>query len=161
MRATLLRIINSYPNVDLIIYDRACKIVKEFSALPAFARIKTFAVDKMHGLRHNKRCLCSPWNHRRIMTRLRGLNTARPEQVFSWFRNYSTTLNSMESDHHRLRVLAYCRMHNELVDDGDLEHLNPIQPARPPSDSQPYACAPQKRVRRGVGVAVGAKRHRA
>jgi hypothetical protein len=73
---------------------------------------------------HNKACKNSPLNVPRLKRRLKGVNTAVAEQVFSWFRGYARVFNEMRALRHKFLVLYYCRLHNQLVDVKNTSHLN-------------------------------------
>ena len=114
-----------YPKVDCVLYDRACSILKKASSSTSLKSIKYWCVDKFHAKGHCGRCKCSPLVVPRIDRRLKKVNTSIAEQVFSWFRGYSATFNSMSADHQRFYVKAYSRRHNHMQKLKDLHDLNP------------------------------------
>jgi hypothetical protein len=137
------RVIRLYPNMDCIVYDRACKMLPAARQRPLLKQVKTFAVDKFHAQNHGATCRCSPLNVRRIRTRLRDVNTSAAEQVFSWFRGYAATLNSASSHHHRFLALYLCRKHNDLIASSGADHMNPHGNARKRKRAtEPYGCGP-------------------
>ena len=62
--------------------------------------------------------------HQGLKKRVKHMNTSKAEQIFSWFRGYASTFNSMDALRHRLIVLNYCKEHNALIDTGYSCHLN-------------------------------------
>jgi hypothetical protein len=121
------RVIDFYPKADMFIYDRACKTVKKGLLRPKLKQIKTWCVDKFHAKKgHSDRCACSPYNHKHLMKKLKGMNTSTSEQIFSWFRGYASSFNNMRPCRHRLMVLYYCGKHNHMLQEGDTQHLNPF-----------------------------------
>ena len=60
----------------------------------------------------------------RLKRRVAKVNTSVSEQVFSWFRGYSRTLNEMKACRHHFLVLYYCAKHNEHIDAGTAKYLN-------------------------------------
>lgn len=117
-----------YKNVKVGIYDRMCRVLPEIKRTvnlkKAFQKMTVKTTDKMHGFHHSDDCPCSPWNHDRLWNALDELNSAISEQVFSWFRNYTTTFNTMSPTHQRFYTLYYAKRHNIQVITGDVEHLN-------------------------------------
>jgi hypothetical protein len=142
----LERVIHTYPKVNVLIYDRACKLMPQATKRSRLRQIKTWAVDKMHGRKHTKGCKCNPHTVKKIWNRLRGINSSVCEQTFSWFRGYASTLNTMSPIRHRFMVLRYCQLHNGLVESGDVGHLNPCAKTskirKRPSSS--YHCVSKK-----------------
>ena len=49
-----------YPQVDTIIYDRACHVHAAAQQDPLLEQVKYFIVDRFHALRHGKKCQCNP-----------------------------------------------------------------------------------------------------
>ena len=87
-------------------------------------QIRHYIVDKFHAHRHSRKCRCNP-NHRpSLAKKVRGVNTLVCEQVFSWFRNYAVTFNSLTPLRHQFMVLYYVKRHNDLVSRSQVEHLN-------------------------------------
>lgn len=114
-----------YPKVDAVLYDRACSIFKKAKNTQDLKPVKFWCVDKFHAKGHCNKCKCSPSVVPAIDKRLKRVNTSISEQVFSWFRGYSSTFNSMNAKHQRFYVLAYSRRHNHLQKLDDMQHLNP------------------------------------
>ena len=142
------RMLLRYKKVDCGLYDRFCRVLPEISRTPRLQRLfrgmKYKAVDVWHGYKHGDDCPCSPWNHEYLWTRLEDENTSVAEQVFSWFRSHTAALNSASALHHEFLVLYLCRVHNELMSDGDFSHLPPAAaPAsrRQQNSSVPYSCS--------------------
>ena len=86
----------------------------------------------------------------RIQRRLRHVNTSRSEQVFSWFRGYARSFNSLRPNRHKLLVLYYSRLHNAMIEAGDAHHLNAYSPQGRGKSAKcvakkGYACAMKKR----------------
>jgi len=73
-----------------------------------------------------------------LRKRIKGLNTSVAEQVFSWFRGYAKSFNSMGSLHHKFLVLQHIRRHNAMIDSGDNKHLCPFNHLK--KTSKPYDC---------------------
>ncbi|CAE8688578.1 unnamed protein product, partial [Polarella glacialis] len=138
------KILPGYRNVDLLLYDRMCKCVDEIQRTPALQnllrQVKFKSVDKWHGWCHSDGCKCSPWNHERLWRRLGDVNSSVAEQVFSWFRNYTTTLNTMSPVTHRFYVLYYAKLHNVLMLNGDTDHLPPRPWNKNESGPVSYTC---------------------
>ena len=137
---------SQYDKLDAVLHDRNCSLMTECERTKEFPQIKYWIIDKWHGAKHKRSCKCRPQSHPRLARRIKGINTSVSEQVFSWFRNYSRTMNEMRSDRHRLFVLHYCKMHNELIRAGDRSHLNEFAvrnktvKALQKRASRPYAC---------------------
>ena len=49
-----------YPQVDTIIYDRACHIHAAAKQDSALEQVKYLIVDRFHARRHGKKCQCNP-----------------------------------------------------------------------------------------------------
>ena len=93
--------------------------------MPDMSQIKFWCCDKWHGSTHTQDCPCRP-SLRRLALRLRGVNTPRSEQVFSWFRMYARVLNEMREARDRFLVLLFCQQHNKMIHAGEaLNHLPP------------------------------------
>ena len=146
------KVSHSYENANALIYDRMCKSAKAISTRPLLKQFKYLSVDPWHAKKHGATCSCNPNHVRRLKDRVRGLkvNGSVCEQIFSWFRGYANTFNSMKSNHHRFCVLYYCKRHNALVDSGDLSHLSDFARHRStkPVFKRPassYGCGPAKK----------------
>jgi hypothetical protein len=105
-------------------------------------QLKFFPVDKFHAKKgHNSKCKNNPYNVRRLMSRVKHVNTSVAEQVFSWFRGYARTFNEMRGVRHIFLALYYAGMHNELVSAGCTDHLNKYNAGRPTTrTTRGYAC---------------------
>lgn len=122
----LQKVERSFPMLDCFIMDRNCKYAPLYKS--KFAKIKTWAIDKFHAKKgHGPKCKCSPYNHRAIMRRLKGINTSVCEQVWSWLRNYASTMNHMSNRRHKFLLFSYVRRHNDMIAAGDVLHLNPFK----------------------------------
>ena len=65
--------------------------------------------------------------------------------MFSWFRGYAGSMNTMPRDRHYFFVLRYCRLHNALMDKGEKAHLPSILRAKKVDGKRcksRYACHP-------------------
>ena len=138
-----------YPNLNLVIYDRACKVMKAGRKTAGLESIKHWAVDKFHAKGHVDDCPCHPENIRALKRQLKGLNTSLSEQIFSWFRGYANTFNAMSPLTHHFYVILYSRRHNDLVRQNDTSHLNSYAAPKKVAQnkklmkrpaSRPYAC---------------------
>jgi hypothetical protein len=139
---TLEKVIHLYPKVHLVIFDRACKLKKAASQRPKLRQVKMYATDKWHGSKHSKTCPCSHLHNPSIRKAVDKHNPSVAEQIFSWFRTYAGTFNSMRPERHRFSVLSYVRRHNDMVDAGDTEHLNAFASRKAAaSHGEGYACA--------------------
>ena len=136
------KVIPLYPNVDLLVYDRVCKVKAMLGKSPALKQIKHLAVDKFHAHRHSASCTCNPHKNPVLRKRLKAVNTCIAEQVFSWFRGYAKMFNNMQALHHRFMVLQHVRRHNTMVDVGDRRHLNKFSYMK--HARKPYACPTPK-----------------
>ena len=114
-----------YRMVYCVLYDRACSILKRATAREAFNGIRYWAIDKFHARGHGPDSKCFPLNHKRLERRLKEVHASISEQVFAWFRGYSSTFNSMNPNVQRFYVLAFARRRNAMQAEGDLWHLNP------------------------------------
>ena len=123
--STLKESLPRLPNVNCVIYGRACRSLKTLEANKEFKKVKTWAVDKFHAAGHSKTCPCSYLGVPRIAKRLKVVNTSVCEQIFSWFRGYSLIFNNMAPTKHRFYVFLYARRRNIMVRRGDKAHLNP------------------------------------
>ena len=81
------------------------------------------------------------WEQKRV----ENMNTSKAEQIFSWFRSYASTFNSMDALRHKFMVLFYCKQHNSLVEEGITSRLNVHSANR----------KKMARVRKGSGYACG------
>ena len=101
-----------------------------------------------------KACAYSPYNVTRLMRRLRGVNSSIAEQTFSWFRGYARVFQDMRPARQHLFVLFYCTQHNDLLDQGNRDHLPHLVPGSVHKRPASYACtkvALRKKPARGNG----------
>ena len=122
---TLCRATAVHTRIDCVVYDRACSLLSSAQRMEDLNQIRYWAVDKFHAKGHCDSCKCSPYNHPRLSRRLSNVNTSISEQIFSWFRGYANTMNTMNARTHRFYVLVYSKRHNELVIQNEAFHLNP------------------------------------
>ena len=118
------KVIGSFPEVDALVHDNICKCEQRMRALPKFSGIDFYIVDRFHAYRHSKKCRCNPWFRKRLNARIKGVNTSVSEQVFFWFRKYSSIINPMRQQRHRFLVLLFCKKHNRLCKSGAPPYLN-------------------------------------
>lgn len=59
--------------VDCLIYDRTCRLTKSMKATGTFRQVKHYAIDKLHGQKHDKHCDCNPLTNRCLSNRLKGV----------------------------------------------------------------------------------------
>ena len=111
-------------NLDCVIYDKMCVCMKSFASDKEFKQVKYWPVDRFHAKAHSSSCPCSPVHIRRLDLRLRSVNSSIAEQTFSWFRGYASSFNTKAHDTHIFYVLLYVKMHNNLVRQNRLQHLN-------------------------------------
>eukprot|EP00435_Cladocopium_sp_Y103_P020891 s591_g5.t1 len=116
-------VLHLYPNLDCVIYDRACSILKQATKNENLQQIKYWSVDKFHAKGHVHSCRCHPENILRLKRRLKNVNTSLSEQIFGWFRGYAATFNSMFRINHIFMVHVFSRRHNELIR-SSASHLN-------------------------------------
>ena len=122
--SALEELLQHFPHVNLVIYDRACAINTLAKKKAGVDSIRYWAVDKFHAKGHIDACPCHPERVRSLKKQLKGLNTSLSEQVFSWFRGYANTFNSMSAETHKFYVLAYSRRRNVMTSKKDTAHLN-------------------------------------
>ena len=97
-------------------------------------------MDKFHGKMHSRTCPCNPWHRPDLASRIRKVNTSVAEQIFAWFRGYAATFNNMRPARHHFLVLVYCKRHNEMMDAGDSNHLNPYAKIVKKRPAGSYGC---------------------
>ena len=161
---SLEKVLPWYPQMSKYIMDRNCRYYKRASQNPKLRQIKTWAIDNWHAEKHSATCPCSPKNHPAIRRAIAGLNTSIAGQTFSWFRGYASTFNTMSKLRHTFTTLAYCRRHNENIEAGRADYLNPYSTRRlPKKGQQAYSCTrkkttkiPQKSKRAAKGPSVRA-----
>jgi len=123
--SSLRKILPQHPNLKIVIYDRACKVVDAIRADESLKQVTHAIVDKWHGAKHGNTCKCNPCAKPSLMKKVRKINTSAAEQVFAWFRGYASCLNSTNPVVHRFLVLYYVMRHNKMIADGMVSHLNP------------------------------------
>ena len=115
--ADMMSIITAkYSKVKTLVYDRACSFMPMAKKQKRLKAIKNYVVDRFHAHRHSRKCPCSPLKHKRLATAIKGANTSAAEQTFAWLRRYAYSFNNMHPDMHEFMLLAFSKMHNELVD---------------------------------------------
>eukprot|EP00434_Breviolum_minutum_P023631 symbB.v1.2.020845.t1/scaffold1711.1/size185425/8 len=120
----LEKIVELYPNVNAVIYDRACSCMSAGQKMSSLHGIKVRAVDRFHSKGHVANCPCHTTVIPRLRKRMKGINTSIAEQSCAWFRGYAHTFNSVGPAMQRFYLLAYGRRHNSVVSCKDLRHLN-------------------------------------
>ena len=155
-----------YPKCTCFVYDRACSFVKSARTNEAFEQIQDYIVDWFHAYGHAKDCACNPRTltqskqlslsyvgvsslgniqlksgHRKRLGRIiQGVNTSICEQVFAWFRHFSTNFNELRGNRHRFIILYMAKRHNQAIENNTAVYLRPI--AHPASvRSTPYGCS--------------------
>ena len=104
-------VLHLYPNLDCVIYDRACSILKQASKDKNLQQIKYWSVDKFHAKGHIHSCRCHPEKILHLK-RLKNVNTSLSEQIFGWFRGYAgyaATFNSMSRINHIFMIHVFSR----------------------------------------------------
>lgn len=76
VRKALEAVLPEYPKCDALIMDRACSFAPSASKLKSMEQLKFFIVDKFHARTHSEGCKCNPWCVRRLMRRIKGVNTS-------------------------------------------------------------------------------------
>ena len=109
------KLVEKFPKLKTLIYDRACALVKQAKSRKTLARVRHYAVDKFHAYRHSKKCVASPLVHKSLARAISGINTSAAEQTFAWLKRYASSLNNMTPEAHEFFLLAFCRMHNECL----------------------------------------------
>lgn len=128
-----------YKKCNAFIMDRACAFYRAGVQNPNLAKIRHYAVDKMHEKGHSASCKQSPKKSPTLKRRLRQVNTHICEQTFAWFRGFARVLNTMRPNRHYLAVLVFAAKHNELMRQKETEHL--ATPGTPRGKRQrPYGC---------------------
>lgn len=120
----LEKIVELYPNVNAVIYDRACSCMSAGQKMSSLHGIKVRAVDRFHSKGHVANCPCHTTVIPRLRKRMKGINTSIAEQSCAWFRGYAHTFNSVGPAMQRFYLLAYGRRHTSVVSCKDLRHLN-------------------------------------
>ena len=141
--------LKKFKMVEVLIYDRMCKVVKEIRRTPylkkLFKPVKILTVDKWHGKKHTDECECNPYNHDRLWNALDNHNSTICESTFAWFRGYARTVNEMSELRNRFVVLAYVKEHNECVKGDDTAYLNEYSATKPNIKLRnSYPCTPKK-----------------
>ena len=120
----LQKVVTKAVNLNCVIYDKMCVCLKSFATDKDFKQVKYWSIDRFHAKAHSVSCPCSPIHVRRLDLRLRSVNSSIAEQTFSWFRGYASSFNTKAHDTHIFYVLLYVKMHNSLVRQNRLQHLN-------------------------------------
>ena len=155
-----------YPKCTGFVYDRACSFVKSARTNEAFEQIQDYIVDWFHAYGHAKDCACNPrtltqskqlslsyvgvsslgniqlksGHHKRLGRIIQGVNTSICEQVFAWFRHFSTNFNELRGNRHRFIIVYMAKRHNQAIENNTAVYLRPI--AHPASvRSTPYGCS--------------------
>lgn len=89
-----------------------------------FKHVKYWIVDKFHAKGHVNSCPCSPLHVHCLKLRVKHVNASISEQVFSWFRGYSHTFNSMARKAQRFYVHLFAKKHNSMIRSGLPNYLN-------------------------------------
>ena len=140
IKEALCKVLPLYPRVDCFIMDRACHFMPSAKKNADLQQLKYYIVDKFHAFRHQRSCKCHP-RRKRLSERLGKLNTSIAEQTFSWFRSYAIVVNEMRRLRHHFLVLLFCKWHNQLVEEGNTQHLHPVAAQKKAKrKSTPYAC---------------------
>ena len=129
-----------FKKLDALAYDRMCSYAPKSKSKEIFKRVKWWAVDAFHLRLHKETCKYSPRKVPALKRRFKGVNTSVAEQTFSWLRNYARTVNEMKETRGRFLTMLYVKRHNELVEAGNTEHLNPYKAGQD-------ACRTKKRSR--------------
>ena len=79
---SLTKLLQHYPNINAVIYDRACSVVAAARKDKALSGIKHWSVDKFHAKGHVHECPGHPERLPALKRRLKGLNTSISEQTF-------------------------------------------------------------------------------
>ena len=111
----LLQLTKNYPKLKTVVHDRACSLLKQAKRNPGLKKIKKYVIDKFHAHRHSRKCVASPIVHRNLARAIAKTNTSAAEQTFAWLKRYATCLNTMSAESHEFFLLAFCRMHNDLM----------------------------------------------
>ena len=127
----LTKVIRHYPKMNTFIMDRNCKYFQTAQKTRSLNQITAYPVDLFHAQKgRSKSCQCNPYYRPSLMKRVKNVNTSAAEQVFSWFRGYAGSMNTMPRNRHYFFVLRYCRLHNALMDKGEKAHLPNILKAK-------------------------------
>ena len=105
-----------------------------------FPQVAHWCVDYFHGAKHSDRCPCNPHHVRRLARRFADVNTSAAEQVFSWFRQYARVRNELSPHRHQMKVLLFCKLHNDLCRDGRPGYLSQF-PYKRKKVSKSYSCS--------------------
>ena len=150
---SLAKVLPHHPRINLLVMDRVCGYRPSAEQNPLLRQLKYYSVDWLHAKGHTDACECNPYFVGRLSRRLGKMNTSVCKQTFSWFRKYAHTRNHMSPLRHRVMVLQFCKLHNTLVDRGDLQHLNPyaaIAPSRAPGGHYPCSKRPAPNMEQSV-----------
>ena len=68
----LEKLVQKYPKLKTLIYDRACALVKQARKRKTLVRLRHYVVDKFHAYRHLKKCAASPLVHKSLARAISG-----------------------------------------------------------------------------------------
>ncbi|CAJ1377361.1 unnamed protein product [Effrenium voratum] len=114
-----------YPKLNTFVYDRACSIVRAAHEEDSLGQIEHYIVDWFHAYRHNSKCKCNPRKVRKLGKIVKNVNTSICEQIFSWFRHYSTAFNELRTNRHKFVMLYMAKRHNLAVEANQAQYLRP------------------------------------
>ena len=125
----LRKVITHAVNLNCVSYKMCvcvcvCVCLKSFATDKEFKQVKYWSIDRFHAKAHSASCPCSPIHVRRLDLRLRRVTSSIAEQTFSWFRGYASSFNTKAHDTHVFYVPLYVKMHNNLVRQNRVQHLN-------------------------------------
>ena len=66
------KLVEKFPKLKTLIYDRACALVKQAKSRKTLAQVRHYAVDKFHAYRHSKKCVASPLVHKSLARAISG-----------------------------------------------------------------------------------------
>lgn len=116
-------LMDKMPNVDCLVYDRACSIQPSFTKDAKYKQIKYYCVDRLHARGHGEDCACNPNFVPRLKRRISKMNTVICEQTFAWFRTYAKVFNEMSPLRHSFFVHYFVHRHNIYNAAGQADYL--------------------------------------
>ena len=143
LQMLLLMILWLYPNMNCLVYDRACAFMPSAMNIDGLMQIVYYIVDLFHALRHKASCKCNPRKIARLKRRIKGVNTQICEQTFSWFRTYARSFNELRLNRHKFIVLYFCTKHNAHIDTGAADYLPSKATGSFKAKSRSYSCTKQ------------------
>ena len=79
------------------------------------------------------------FGHRKKLEKLiKGINTSICEQVFSWFRNFTTNFNELRGNRHKFVMLYTAKKHNKAITSKSASYLRPV--IKKSHTSKSYGC---------------------